>query len=230
MIDWHSHILPGMDDGSRDVTESLCLINMQMAQGVRTVIATPHFYADDETVASFLDRREKAFELLKTKLPAGVPDIKLGAEVRYYQGISRMENINSLRIEGSNLLLLEMPMISWSEYILGELRELAGKSHIILAHIERYMNLQSRTVLKKIIESDILMQANAEFFISFPSRYKAISFLKKGNILLIGSDCHDINLRYPQLEKAFNVIRKKFGDDYIEQMKKYGESLLSTVI
>ena len=59
MIDWHSHILPGMDDGSHDVTESLCLINMQMAQGVRTVIATPHFYADDETVASFLDRRKK---------------------------------------------------------------------------------------------------------------------------------------------------------------------------
>ena len=129
-----------------------------------------------------------------------------------------------------NLLLLEMPMIRWSEYILGELRELAGKSHIILAHIERYMNLQSRAVLKKISESDILMQANAEFFISFPSRYKAISFLKKGNILLIGSDCHDINLRYPQIEKAFNVIRKKFGDDYIEQMKKYGESLLLTVI
>ena len=59
MIDWHSHILPELDDGSRSVAESIYLINMQKAQGVGTVIATPHFYADDESVESFLERRER---------------------------------------------------------------------------------------------------------------------------------------------------------------------------
>ena len=48
MIDWHCHILPNMDDGSRDVAESISLINMQREQGIGTIVATPHFYANDE--------------------------------------------------------------------------------------------------------------------------------------------------------------------------------------
>ena len=66
MIDWHSHILPGMDDGSRNVTESIALLNMQTSQGIRTVIATPHFYANDESVETFLERRRNAYEALHT--------------------------------------------------------------------------------------------------------------------------------------------------------------------
>ena len=65
MIDWHSHILPAMDDGSKDVAESISMLGMQTSQGVGTVIATPHFYANDETVAAFLKRRAEASEALK---------------------------------------------------------------------------------------------------------------------------------------------------------------------
>ena len=83
MIDWHTHILPEMDDGSQDVAESISMINMLVSQGINTVIATPHFYANDETVDSFLERRKKALELLMAELPEGPPEIKLGAEVRY---------------------------------------------------------------------------------------------------------------------------------------------------
>ena len=53
MIDWHNHLLPNMDDGSRSVEESLAMLRAQAAQGVTTVMATPHFYANDESVASF---------------------------------------------------------------------------------------------------------------------------------------------------------------------------------
>ena len=130
MIDWHTHILPGMDDGSRDVAESISMINMQVSQGVSTIIATPHFYANDETVESFLERRKKSFELLKNEFSNETVEIKLGAEVRYYQGISRMNDLKYLRIEGSKLLLLEMPMSSWTESMIRELIELSGKNSI----------------------------------------------------------------------------------------------------
>ena len=229
MIDWHSHILPGMDDGSHDAAESILLVNMQKSQGVETVIATPHFYANDETVDSFLDRRKNSYKLLKTALAEDSPEIILGAEVRYYQGISRMDGLKALRIEGSKLLLLEMPMSSWTEYMVRELIEMSGSNNIkiVLAHIERYLNLQTKNTWSRILESGILMQSNASFFTSFSSKRKALTRLKEDNIHFIGSDCHNLTSRPPQIGKAFEIIKKKLGEDYICQMNEYGYSLLT---
>ena len=229
MIDWHSHILPGMDDGSKDVAESISMLQMQAAQGIETVIATPHFYANDETVSSFVERRLQAYESVKSQLPEGAPRILLGAEVRYYQGISRMEDLKDLRIEGSKLLLLEMPMSVWTEYMIRELIEMSGKSsvRIVLAHVERYWRLQKQSVWDRISESGILMQVNGSFFTTLGSRRKAISLLEEGRVQFLGSDCHNLTTRSPQLGKAIEVIRRKFGDDYLNQMKWYGNSLLT---
>lgn len=229
MIDWHSHILPGMDDGSHDAAESVSLVNMQRSQGIDTVIATPHFYANDETVDSFLERRANAYELLVTELPEGSPEILLGAEVRYYQGISRMDGLKALRIEGSKLLLLEMPMSSWTEYMIRELIEMSGRSSIkiILAHIERYLAFQTQDTWNRILERGIFMQVNASFFTSFSTRRKALTLLKEDNIHFIGSDCHNVTSRPPQIGKAFQIIKKKLGEAYICQMNEYGYSLLT---
>ena len=229
MIDWHSHILPGMDDGSKDVAESVSMLQMQTAQGIGTVIATPHFYANDETVAAFVDRRRKAYEVLKEQLPENAPQILLGAEVRYYPGISRMEDLKSLRIEGSKLLLLEMPMTAWTEYMVRELIEMSAKPsvQIVLAHVERYLRLQKQSVWNRIMESGILMQVNGTFFTTLASKRKAMTLLQGGMIQFLGSDCHNLTTRSPQLGKAFEVIRKKLGDDYLDQIKQYGYSLLT---
>ena len=229
MIDWHTHILPGMDDGSHDVEESIAMINMQMSQGVSMIIATPHFYANDESVESFLDRRKKTLAILEAKLPKDAPSIRLGAEVKYYPGISRMADLKALRIEGSKLLLLEMPMSSWTENMIRELLEMSSRSdtRVVLAHVERYMGMQKRTTWKRLQDNGILMQVNASYLTSFMSKYKAISLLKKGNIHFIGSDCHNLTLRPPQIGKAFEIIRNKFGDEYIGQMNEFGYSLLA---
>lgn len=231
MIDWHSHILPEMDDGSHDVAESVSMINMQVSQGVDTVIATPHFYANDETVEAFLERRQRSLELLMAGLPEERPALLLGAEVRYYQGISRMDNLKALRIEGSKLLLLEMPMSVWTEYMVRELTELSCKSsiRIVLAHIERYLNLQKQAVWDRVFDSDILVQANASFFTSLATRRKALSLLKDGKIHFLGSDCHNMAHRPPQIGKAFELIQKKLGADYLGQMNEFGYSLLATI-
>jgi len=229
VIDWHSHILPGMDDGSKDLAESIAMIQMQAVQGVKTVVATPHFYANDEKVDAFVERRAKALETLKTQLPENAPKILLGAEVRYYQGISRMENLMDLRIEGSKLLLLEMPMSVWTEYMIRELIELSGKSsvRIVLAHVERYLKLQKQSVWERIADSGIMMQVNGSFITSLATKRKAISLLAEGAVQFLGSDCHNLTTRSPQLGKAFEIIRKKLGDDYLNQMNQYGYSLFT---
>ena len=230
MIDWHSHILPGMDDGSKDVAESISMLGMQASQGVETVIATPHFYANDETVDSFLNRRSKAMADLKSQLPENAPKILLGAEVRYYQGISRLEGLQKLTVEGSKLLLLEMPMGVWTESMVRELVELSGKSsvRIVLAHVERYMRQQKQSSWDRIIESGILMQVNASFFASFTSKRKALTLLQDGVVQFVGSDCHNTTTRPPMLGKALEVIRKKLGEDYLDQMQQYGYSLFQS--
>lgn len=229
MIDWHSHILPKMDDGSHSTEESIAMLGMQASQGVDTVIATPHFYADDESVESFLERRSRSFERLSAELPEGSPRILLGAEVRYYPGISRMADLRSLRIQGSKLLLLEMPFSGWKENMVREVVELAGKSgvRVVLAHIERYEDLQKRSIWERVAGSGILMQSNASFFTSFSTKRRAISLLKEGRIRFIGSDCHNLTSRPPQIGKAFDVIEKKLGEDYLRKMNEYGRSLLT---
>lgn len=232
MIDWHSHILPAMDDGSKDVAESISMLGMQTSQGVGTVIATPHFYANDETVASFIERRAKAFEALKEQLGENGPHILLGAEVRYYQGISRLEGLKDLTIKGSKLLLLEMPMSVWTETMVRELVELSGKNsvRIVLAHVERYIKLQKSAVWNRLLESGIMMQVNASFFTSLASRRKAITLLQDGVVQFLGSDCHNLTTRPPVLGQAAEVIRKKLGNGFLDQMQEYGYSLLTATI
>ena len=109
MIDFHSHILPGIDDGSQSVEMSLEMLGALKAQGAGVVCATSHFYATERSPERYLYRRQEAFEKLKPQLPEDAPEILLGAEVLYFPGISRMEALPSLCLEGTNLLLLEMP-------------------------------------------------------------------------------------------------------------------------
>ena len=230
MIDWHSHILPKMDDGSRSVSESISLLTMQAEQGVGTVIATPHFYANDESVESFLKRREASFALLKEALSEGLPNVILGAEVRYYRGISRLAELRALRVEGSKLLLLEMPETKWSEDIVQELIEMSSMSKVrlVLAHIERVFDMQSTAVWNRLYESGIMMQVNASFFDSFSTKRKALSWVKKGRLHFIGSDCHNLTTRKPKIGNAFALIEKKLGGEYLMALNEYGYSKLNT--
>ena len=137
MLDCHAHVLPNVDDGSGSINESLALLNMLKEQGVDTVVSTSHFYANDERIDSFLERRHKAYEKLCDSLPENSPEIILGAEVYYYSGISRMEDLKFLRIQNSKVLLLEMPMKKWSDYTVREVVEIANSRDfkVLIAHI-----------------------------------------------------------------------------------------------
>lgn len=228
MVDLHTHVLPMMDDGSRCVEESVDLLNMLTAQGVDTVVATPHFNADDESVDRFLDRRAHSFAQLQAQLPPNAPKLLLGAEVRYYPGISRLADLSKLRIENSKLLLLEMPMSHWTSYTVQELTELSRRQDItfVLAHVERYLGLQSRAVWERLYECGVLMQCNASFFLEFFTARRAMRWLRDGAIHFIGSDCHGTKTRPPRLGEAVAVIRKKLSDLAIDQLEQFSEDAL----
>ncbi len=226
MIDWHCHLLPQIDDGSKSLEESLLILKTLASQGVNTVVATPHFHANAESVESFLKRREKAYNDLRQQLPPNSPNILLGAEVKYYPGISKFENLKELTVQGSRLLLLEMPFGKWTEYTVRELEEIASLSGItvMLAHIERYLKLQSNDVWDRLHKNGILMQVNANFFIEFRTRRKAFKMLENGKTHFIGSDCHNTTTRPPRIGKAFEFIKTKFGKTFVNQINDYAAS------
>lgn len=223
MIDWHSHVLPSMDDGSRDVEESVLMLKALKEQGVNTVVATPHFYANDESVDSFLERRKKSFQMLERALEEDDPSILLGAEVRYYAGIARMAELEKLAIESTRLVLIEMPMTRWTEYTVKELVELSGSSRltVVMAHIERYLKLQPKNVWRRLAESGILMQVNASAFDGMGKR-KAIKLLQSGMLHFVGSDCHNMTSRPPRISSAYELISKKCGEHTISRINEFG--------
>lgn len=218
MIDIHSHVLPGMDDGSRSVEESLAMLEALAAQGIAYVAATPHFYAEENSPETFLTRRSASVERLREAWGPGLPELKLGAEVCYFEGIGRCEGIERLCIEDTDLLLLEMPFCRWSHHVLHEVWELQTQSRVtvLLAHIERYMRHQDKDVWRDLAEWGVLNQCNASFFLDWRTRPKAMRMLRSGQIHLLGSDCHNMEERPPRLGEALEVLGQR-GQEILEK-------------
>ncbi len=228
MIDWHTHILPKMDDGSSDCDESVLMLKMLSQQGVKRVIATPHFVANNESVDKFLQRRRQTYDILCKKTNESLPDIILGAEVKYYSGISKLEKLEKLCIEGTLILLLEMPFSRWTEYTVRELEEMALTSNvtIVIAHIERYVSKNNLKVLQRLYHSGVLMQINANCFDHLFVRAKICRLIESGAVCFLGSDCHNSTSRQPQIDKALCFLAKKYGKEFINRFNEQGLILL----
>ena len=226
MIDLHCHVLPAMDDGCQTVEESLAVLALLKKQRVDMVVATPHFHASQESVEEFLLRREAAYTQLHACLSDDLPPVKLGAEVRYYAGIRRLEGLHRLRMQDSPLLLLEMPLGRWTEFTLREVVELANScgGQLVLAHIERYWKDQPKRTWLRLLDAGNLMQVNAPCFADCRTRRKACKLLKNHSIHFLGSDSHNLTDRASRLDEAQAVIRKKMGGDFADQWIAFGES------
>ena len=217
LCDFHSHVLPCIDDGSRSVDESLRMLEMLKEQGVSLVAATPHFDADKISVEAFIGRRERSYADLIGAAPADIPQIRLGAEVSYYPGISRLEGLSDLCIEGTRFLLIEMPMGKWDRYVKDELINMSAVCGVVpvVAHVERCLPSQERKFFEAFRSSDVLFQVNSSFIITRSTRRRAIGLLKKGLIQFIGSDCHGIDSRPPEIGEAYRIITGKLGDAFL---------------
>ncbi len=207
MTDIHCHVLPQMDDGSRSVEESLAMLEAMAAQGIGCVVATPHFYAGENSPERFLARRAASRERLAEAWRPGLPALKLGAEVCYFEGVSRCQGLEALEIEDTGLLLLEMPFCRWSQRMLSEVWEIqASRATVLLAHIERYLRWQESDTWATLAEWGVLNQCNATFFLRWQTKRKALRMLREGKIHLLGSDSHNMDTRPPQMEEAMAVL------------------------
>lgn len=231
MTDIHSHILPEIDDGSKSIEESLALLRMEKEQGIDTVIATPHFYARYDSPARFLERRMEAAEKLRSAMEgqSGLPEVKIGAEVHYFPGISESDQVSALTIDGKRCILIEMPPSPWTPKMYRELEGLYIRQNLlpIVAHVDRYISpLRTHGIPQQLAELPVLVQANADFFLKRSTAAMARKMLKAGQIHLLGSDCHNLSSRKPNMGDAVTLIRKKLGQDVLDRINVNEQMLL----
>lgn len=214
MVDFHCHILPGVDDGSKSVEESLQMLHLEQQQGVDAVILTPHFYADQTNPERFLEKREEAWQRLSAALEPGMPRFLMGAEVYYFDGMENVAQLPRLCIGDTGVLLLEMPFQPWDDRVIDTVLDINSRSdmQVVLAHIERYFHLcRKKEYWQQLREGGVLMQVNCGFFQGFFNRKKAVKMFSQDEFQLIGSDAHNLTSRKPNWELVPPEIAEAAG-------------------
>ena len=144
LVEIHCHITPGIDDGSQDIETSLKMIERLKEQGAKKIVLTPHYYSDTISLDDFLRRRDTAINALLKELPSGSPTLYPAAEVFISPYLFNNDNIDDLKIAGTEYVLIEHPFSS--PFGEGEFDRLMNLycdfgARPVLAHIERYRAL-----------------------------------------------------------------------------------------
>ena len=232
MIDYHCHILPRMDDGPDRLSECLTMLRRGKEQGVEVMVSTSHFYADEDYPAQFVQRRNAAFLRLREAMGRdgeSYPLIVLGAEVLYFPGISQAQDIEKLTIGSGRTILVEPPMAPWSDTMLDEIVELGENLHSrpVVAHVDRYMRmLKDKRLIDRVLERNLLVQVNASWFIDPKTVRFAVRNLKQGKIHLIGSDCHNLLSRRPNLGQARQQAKDYGAEAEFDKLRRNAVRLL----
>ena len=236
MIDFHSHVLPGMDDGAADVGESLEMLRTSFEQGVDTLFATSHFYADEEDPSSYLRRRAEAYRRLKEAYAAAkedigeIPAVLPGAEILYFPGLSTCEELKPLALGDLGLLRMEPPVAPFTASMLEEIEAVGPNLGLVpvVAHLDRYCKLLNDfTLFDQLSRRRILVQVNASFFIHRDTASFALEMLRKGFFQLLGSDCHTMTTRPPSIGLAAAKIREKNCSKELAKLNEVAYNMLS---
>lgn len=219
MIDIHSHILPGIDDGAPDMYTSIKMAEIALAEGITKMIATPHFIETDKEVDKTLILAKTA-ELNQVLKQKGIPlEIFPGQEIFLSPGIPdlyRQGKILSL-CDGGKYLLIELPMMSipyYTEEVIYGLSLQGIKT--IIAHPERNreITLNPRKI-EKFVELGALLQINSlSLYGVFGNKTKhtAEKILHSGMVNFIATDCHTARSRSPRVQKIAQLLSPHISD------------------
>lgn len=230
VIDFHSHILPRIDDGSSSVEESLTMLRVSREQGIGEVILTPHFYPQHSNPMHFLEKRSRSFRKLTEAMNPNeaLPAIRLGAEVYFYPHMSHSDDLRALQIEGTSCILVEMPMGPWTDRMYRELEGIYTNLGLtpIVAHVDRYLGrFRDYGIPERLADLPVLVQANASFFLRGG---KGVSMLREKQIHVLGSDCHNTADRAPNLGEAVRRIERKLGAEALTWIKTNEQMVFGT--
>ena len=208
MIDLHTHVLPGIDDGPATVEGSIELARRAVDEGMTTLVATPHVTWDRP--ANDATSIAAATEALEAELEAArVPiELRTGGEVAITRAHELSDaELRALRLGGGDWLLAECPLSSVAAGFDAALYSIASRGHrIVLAHPERSPLLQKDPeLLRRLVSSGMLTSVTAGALsgrFGSPVRNFALWMLREDLVHNVASDTHDAYRRPPGLREG----------------------------
>ena len=211
MIDLHTHILPGVDDGAANIEESLEMLRDSFEQGVTLCVATSHVHpTNPDIINSFIKSRNEAYnELMRSCAGEKVPKIILGAEVHMDRDISDVEGINQLCMGDTDYMLVEFPFMTYPGAGCAEwLYNLNLKGIIpIIAHIDRYTYRDE--LIDNISGIRLIYQVNNIRMSDMSGRRFIKKLLSTGYMVVMSSDMHNNGIRNCDMKKSYDTAKKK---------------------
>lgn len=220
MIDFHSHILPGIDDGSRNEEETKNLILEAKSVGFDKIISTSHYAIDCFETPEY--KRKELIEELNNE--ENYPEIILGSEIFItYNILDLLKEYKASTINGTNYILFELPLrhhFPNFKDVINKLRE--NEYRLVLAHPERYTIIQKDfDLLYELSDLGVLFQSNYGSILGvygFSAKSTVKKMLKNGLVSFLGTDVHRQGSIYPQVPKALNKISKLVSDEYLDDL------------
>jgi protein-tyrosine phosphatase len=211
MIDFHSHILPSVDDGANDMETSIKMLKLSISEGVDFICATPHFIPEEQEINKHI-----YFEKLKELQDTIGKQIQIVSGVEVYINPTLPELYKKGKIwciNNKKYMLIELPMNQfpiYTEEIFYELRILGVTP--ILAHPERNLEImKNEDLLVNLVNQGALAQLNSG---SLRGRYGekvqdfATNLVKRNLIHVLGSDGHNISRRNTKIKEGFQIVEK----------------------
>ncbi len=221
--DIHTHILPGVDDGARDKSNGLQLVQMAYKNGTRTLILTPHYRGKFKNDPAYL---REAFRDFKAEVLRYFPDMNLylGSEVYYEQETPELlEDGVALTINDSQYVLLEFsPGTLYSQIITGISETVRYGYTPIIAHVERYNAFRKeKNLADEVLNMGALIQINADSIMGkhgLSVMHYCERLLREQKVHFIASDAHNTQSRAPLLRECWWKVYKKCGFTYASQV------------
>lgn len=207
LMDFHSHILPGVDHGAKDFKESLSFLTAAKQAGIETVVATSHFYPHEHAVKHFLACRNSVYRKLTDACrDQEFPQILVGAEVLLCAGLENMEDVEQLCIEGTNTILLELPFTMTEDHqnLYDSIEALLREKNltVVLAHPNRY----ETKVIERALALGCFLQLNAEDILRLRERARIKKWLREEIVVAVGSDIHHERQVYRKFKKCATIL------------------------
>ena len=232
MIDFHSHILPNIDDGSRSIEETFNLIKEAKNVGFDAIISTSHYmenYYETDT-----PEREVWVNAIYENLQAKNIDIRLylGNEIYLSENIiNLLENGKASTINDTSYVLFEMPLNAEPMNLYDLVYQmLQCKLVPVLAHPERYSFVQKDPdLIYDLIQKGVLMQANYGSIIGqYGEKAKIIvkKFFENRMIHFLGSDVHRQNTIYPRIPEILSILNDLIGEEKLEELTNTNPALV----
>ena len=211
-IDFHSHILPGMDDGATDVSVSAAQLTHLKKQGADKVFLTSHFDFRNERPEKFIARRAEAYEkLMEIYDPNTMPEVFLGSEIYMARGMDKCD-YTGLELDKTGYVLIEFPREQFGTWMLDIIETLLFERNmkVIIAHVNRVTAAFKKDACKNLFDyNDLVFQVNTEAFRGMLAKDPFKDYNLKGLKFILGTDTHDMKHRAPDFDKALTRLNTR---------------------